>query len=187
MRRRPVAFALDTMLDNNYYKNYNEFGPCNPLCLIDGALYADAQKDPPQLRLCGLGNPVDVPVEVSIDQPSDWALVGPSFREGPNGCKVGGAAGSCTLQAASGIASSNDSTVSTSDPPPPPLESWPRTEGIRKSNDGRHTHASNALQGRDRHELLFGAKAVSSRCGDLWRFPTAELHVVLWQQCESAK
>jgi hypothetical protein len=180
--------ALDTMLDNNYYKNYNEFGPCNPLCLIDGALYADAQKDPPQLRLCGLGNPVDVPVEVSIDQPSDWALIGPSFREGPNGCKVGGAAVSCTLPAASGILSSNDSSVSTSDPPPAPL--WkaglaPKGSGnkttsvilsLRLSFNGE-TGTSYSLE----RKLL---AQVAATCGVA---PTQSCSSSVWQQCESAK
>jgi hypothetical protein len=110
--------ALDTMLDNNYYKNVSLFGICTPLCLVDGQLCRDEQRSEAVLKLCGLGNPIDVPIRVSIESISDWTLTASRFREGRGACAPANSAQDCVLSPSSGVTLSNDSLVDSANQPP---------------------------------------------------------------------
>ena len=111
--------ALDLMLDNNYQQNGGGlFGVCTPLCLINGQPYADERKTPPVLKLCGLGNPIDVDIHISLESASDWTLIAPKFLEGTGGCTPPSSAQSCVLPPSSGIALSNNSLVESRNQPP---------------------------------------------------------------------
>ena len=104
--------ALDVMLDNNYYKNYDQFGPSNPLCLIDGTVYSDSAKSPAQLHLLPIGNPIDQVVSVSLENMSNaWILEGPGFRIDAKACTQESSANTCFLLPGAGIIASNNSSV----------------------------------------------------------------------------
>jgi hypothetical protein len=104
--------ALDVMLSNNYGKSFSSFPEQNPLCVIDGKLYANAKKDPPKLRVMGIANPMDASLDVAVaPQPGPLAVRNPTFTVGPVGCERVSPQQVCTMRGGTGIAYSNNSAV----------------------------------------------------------------------------
>jgi Calcineurin-like phosphoesterase len=97
--------ALDVLLGNLY-----NFGAKNPLCVGNGKLYGPAGATP-QLVLIPVGNPIDLPLALSVSTPSDskFILDAPQFTSGA--CQSMSPAGECTLSPSSRVETSNNSTV----------------------------------------------------------------------------
>jgi len=118
--------ALDLVLGGLY-----SFKDDNYLCAKDGRLYGDtAATKSPTLQLIPIGNPIDVPLDMSVtlDAP---ALQLQDNQYMPDGC---GATDHCTLPAGARIESSNNSSIVLNNrfTPLPPL--WQATIKMRDSS-----------------------------------------------------
>lgn len=100
--------ALETQLGNLY-----GFADRNPVFLKEGRLVSDCQGGAPaRIRIDSLGNPIDLPVEVSIgfqSEPAGAALGAPGFGRGL--CQAGSGPNACLLRPAVRTNFSNYSSV----------------------------------------------------------------------------
>jgi hypothetical protein len=87
-----------------------DFGSKNQLCAGDGKIYGRGG-NPPQLLLIPVGNPIDLPLalSVSIAPDSKFALDTPQFTKGS--CQSMSLAGECILSSSSRVETSNNSIV----------------------------------------------------------------------------
>jgi hypothetical protein len=103
--------AIDTMLSEKMYL----FPGQNPLCSEDGAIYADGKLSPAKLQLIPIGNPIDLPLQVtvSLDSPS-FTLKDHHFETGA--CQLVSPQGECQLPASARLDYSNNSAIKFTDP-----------------------------------------------------------------------
>jgi calcineurin-like phosphoesterase family protein len=97
--------ALDLILGELYH-----FRDKNQLCLKDGHIFGPSGT-PPRLLLIPAGNPIDLPLHLSISAPPDskFSLDGPQFSDGS--CQNKSPAGDCILAPSSRVETSNNSLV----------------------------------------------------------------------------
>jgi len=102
--------AVDTMLSEKMYL----FPSQNPLCSKDGAIFADGKLSPAKLQLIPIGNPIDLPLQVtvSLDSPS-FTLKDPHFETGA--CQQISPQGECQLSASARLDYSNNSAIKFND------------------------------------------------------------------------
>lgn len=104
--------ALDVMLTNNYSKSYSSFPGQNPLCVVEGKLYANAKKDPARLNVGGIANPLDVSLTVEVaPQPGALVVRNPVFTVAATGCERVSGEQACSMRGGAGTAYSNNSAV----------------------------------------------------------------------------
>ena len=103
--------AIDTMLSERMYLFPNQ----NPLCTKDGAIYADGKLSPAKLQLIPIGNPIDLPLQVTaaLDS-SQITLKDQHFETGA--CQLVSSLGECQLAPSARLDYSNNSVIKFSDP-----------------------------------------------------------------------
>jgi hypothetical protein len=96
--------ALEVILGELYH-----FKDKNQLCARDGRIYGSGGK-PPQLVLIPAGNPIDLPLSLSVSAAADgkFSLDGPQFADGS--CQAISPA-ACVLAPGSRVETSNNSLV----------------------------------------------------------------------------
>jgi hypothetical protein len=95
--------ALDVMLGGLY-----EFASQNPICIEGGKLYSAGHKSPAHLRLIPIGNPIDLPLQVSVSfSGNNVSLINAGFSA--KACSAISLDGKCLLNPAERVSYSNNS------------------------------------------------------------------------------
>ena len=117
---------LDLVLGNLY-----NFATSSPVFLDGGKLVkACGSADPAQLVLTGIGNPIELPVTLSINMTAPASVAVTQGAFGPGMCQDSVGTFGCRLKPSAGVAVSNTSTVETAMGLPP---LWTGTLGLAGS------------------------------------------------------
>jgi hypothetical protein len=159
--------ALDVILGELYH-----FPEKNQLCVRDGRLYGPSG-GPPRLLVVPVGNPIDLPLGVSVNNAIDakFSLDGPQFADAA--CQSRSPMGDCVLAPSSRVETSNNSLVVLNDHPYSPLP--PLWQSGISPKPGYTPHAGDPISivvkltfvsGSQTHWIQGAATTNLTACGD---------------------